>query len=175
MPIMEIGTNNLEEEMAAMKAMLEWLVKENEENEACIKLHEEKIDRLTRKLEKRPAWSLEKSSESEEEGKTFVQSKTFDEEVHSKKGNKLKNDGSPNLMTVEQIEDLIANVVKAQLGGAVHKTHLYTNPYTKKVDALICLVATNLQNSSNLTRRATQNSMWHILSRNATTLAHMTT
>jgi len=78
-------------------------------------------------------------------------------------------------MTVEQIEDLIANVVKAQLGGAVHKTHLYTNPYTKKVDALICLVATNLQNSSNLTRRATQNSMWHILSRNATTLAHMMT
>jgi len=33
MPIITIGTNNLEEEMAAMKAMLERLVKENEEKE----------------------------------------------------------------------------------------------------------------------------------------------
>ena len=32
-PVMTIGTNNLEEEMAAMKAMLERLVKENEEKE----------------------------------------------------------------------------------------------------------------------------------------------
>jgi len=52
MVVMTIGTNNLEEEMATIKAMLEHLVKENEEKEACIKLHEEKIARLTRKLEK---------------------------------------------------------------------------------------------------------------------------
>jgi len=31
MPIMTIGTNNLEEEMASLKAMLERLVKESEE------------------------------------------------------------------------------------------------------------------------------------------------
>ena len=52
---MRLGTNNLEEEMAAMKAMLEWLIKESEEKEARIKLQEEKITRLTRKLEKQPA------------------------------------------------------------------------------------------------------------------------
>jgi len=67
MLVMTIRTNNVEEEMALIKAMLERLVKENEKKEACIKLHEEKIDRLTRKLEKRPARSLIKSSESEEE------------------------------------------------------------------------------------------------------------
>jgi len=39
-------------------------------------------------------------------------------------------------MTVEQIQDWIVNVVKAQLGRGVQKTHLYTRPYTKKVDAL---------------------------------------
>ena len=39
-------------------------------------------------------------------------------------------------MTVEQIQDLIANVVKAQLGGGARKTHLYTKPYTKRLDAL---------------------------------------
>jgi len=44
--VMTIGTNNLEEEMAAMKAKLERLVKENEEKKACIKLPKEKIDRL---------------------------------------------------------------------------------------------------------------------------------
>ena len=37
--------------MTAMKAMLERVVKENEEEEARIKLHEEKIVRLTRKLD----------------------------------------------------------------------------------------------------------------------------
>jgi len=50
-PLITIGTNNLKEEM---DAMLERLVMESEEKEACIKLPEEKITRLTRKLEKRP-------------------------------------------------------------------------------------------------------------------------
>jgi len=47
---MTIGTNNLEEEIAPMKAMLEQLVKESEEKEVRIELQEEK--RLTKKLEK---------------------------------------------------------------------------------------------------------------------------
>jgi len=38
--------------MATMKATLERLVKESEEKEECIKLQEEKIVMLTRKLEK---------------------------------------------------------------------------------------------------------------------------
>jgi len=83
MPIMPIGINDLEEEMAAMKAMLERLVKESEEKEVRINLQEEKISRLTRKLEKRPAQSLAKSSESEEEERAFVQSEASDKEVHS--------------------------------------------------------------------------------------------
>jgi len=39
-------------------------------------------------------------------------------------------------MTIEQIQYLIANVVKAKLGGGSRRTHLYTKPYTKRVDAL---------------------------------------
>jgi len=50
MPVMTIGTNNLKEEMAVMKAMLERLVKESKE--ARIKLQGEKIARLTKKVEK---------------------------------------------------------------------------------------------------------------------------
>jgi len=39
-------------------------------------------------------------------------------------------------MTIEQIQDLMANAVKIQLGGGARKTHLYTKPYTERVDAL---------------------------------------
>jgi len=61
MPVITIGTNKLKEEMAAIKVMLERLVRENEEKEVRIKLHEEKIAKLAKKLEKRPARSLVKS------------------------------------------------------------------------------------------------------------------
>jgi len=98
---MNIGANNLEEDMPAIKAMLERLVKESEEKEAHIKLREEKIARLTRKLEKRPTQSLTKSSESVDEERASIQSKASDEEVHSKNGGKLMNGGSPSLITIE--------------------------------------------------------------------------
>jgi len=39
-------------------------------------------------------------------------------------------------MTIEQIQYLIANVVKVQLGEGSRRTHLYTKPYTKRVDTL---------------------------------------
>jgi len=58
--------------MAAMKAMLERLIKESEENEERINLKEEKIARLTKKLEKRLAQSLAKGSKGEEEERTSV-------------------------------------------------------------------------------------------------------
>jgi len=38
MPVMTIGANSLKEEMTTIKAMLEQLIKESEEKEACIKL-----------------------------------------------------------------------------------------------------------------------------------------
>jgi len=50
--VMTIGKNNWEDEMAAMKAMLEKIVKESIRNEVHFKLHEEKIARLMRNLEK---------------------------------------------------------------------------------------------------------------------------
>jgi len=49
MPVMTIGTNKLKEEMAAMKAILEWLIIESEEKEVRVKLQDEKITRLTKK------------------------------------------------------------------------------------------------------------------------------
>jgi len=73
--------------------MLERLVKESEEKKVRMKLQEEKITRLTKKLEKRPAQSLVKGLESEEEERAFVYIKASNEEIHSKKDGKLKNGG----------------------------------------------------------------------------------
>ena len=42
-----------------------------------------------------------------------IHSEAFDDEVHSKKGSRLKSNCSLGLMTVEQIQNLIANIVKA--------------------------------------------------------------
>ena len=53
MPPMMTGTTTLEEEMANMKVILEKLTRDNKEKVARIKLQEEKITKLTRKLEKR--------------------------------------------------------------------------------------------------------------------------
>jgi len=39
-------------------------------------------------------------------------------------------------MTIEQIQDLIANAVKVLLGRGTRKTQLYTKPCTKRVAAL---------------------------------------
>jgi len=46
------GLTTLEEEMTNMKVILEKLTKESAEKKACIKLQEEKIVKLTKKLEK---------------------------------------------------------------------------------------------------------------------------
>jgi len=39
-------------------------------------------------------------------------------------------------MTIEQIQDLIAKTIKAQLGEGARKAYLYAKSYTKRVDAL---------------------------------------
>ena len=69
MPAMMTDTTTLEKEMANMKAILEKLTRESVGKEARIKFQEEKIAKLTRKLEIKLAnllqrthrvWTLEK-------------------------------------------------------------------------------------------------------------------
>ena len=135
-PTMMTGSTTLEEEMANMKAILENLTRESAEKEACIKFQEEKIARLTKKLEKQSTQSLAKDSKSEDSEKVSVHTEVSENEKKIKKGSTPKHVRSSGLMTIEQIQYLIANAVKAQLGEGSHRTHLYTKPYTKRVDAL---------------------------------------
>ena len=129
MPVMVTETVNLEEQLADMKATLDRLSKENAKKDAQIKRQSKQIADLTKKLGKRTSKAFNKCSSSEDSDK---------ESNHSKESDyvrKPENDSSFSLMSVEQIQNLIAKAVKAQLGES-HNSHLYTKPYTHRIDAV---------------------------------------
>jgi len=130
MPVMMIGAANLKEQLASMKATLDRISKESAEKDAQSKRQNDQIAELIKRLEKKFSVASNKGSGAEDSDK---------ESHHSEESNndrKAKKDCSLGSMSVEQIQSLIANAVKAQLGEGSHKTHLYTKPYTKRVDAL---------------------------------------
>ena len=84
-----------------------------------------------------------------------IHSEASDNEKQSQKGGKLKNDKSFRSMTIEQIQDLIANTVKAQL-GEVRIELTYTPILTSRgLMRSACFVVINLLNSTNLMEKAT--------------------
>ena len=85
---------------------------------------------MTKKLEKRSSEASYKGSDSEDSNEESNHKKESDNEC------KLKNNSSLSPMLAEQIQKLVANAVKAHLGGDSHKTHLYKKPYAKRINAL---------------------------------------
>jgi len=76
--------------MTNMKVILQKLTKKSEDKKANINLQEEKIAKLTKKLEKGSAQSFTKDSESEEEEKVSIYIETSDKEEQPKKIVSLK-------------------------------------------------------------------------------------
>jgi len=130
MPVMVIEAINLEEQLADMKAKFNKLSKESAEKDVQIKRQNEQIAELVKKLEKKSFDASRKGLGTKDSDKESIHSEECDDKC------KAKKDRFISLMSVEQIQNLIANVVKAQLGGGSHKTPLYTKPYTKRIDAL---------------------------------------
>jgi len=87
--------------------------------------------KLTKVLEK---WSAQSSTKDSE--KVSIYTEDSDNEKQPKKGITPKNVKSSGSMIIEQIEDLIANAIKAQLSEGSCRTPLYTKPYTQRVNAL---------------------------------------
>jgi len=83
-----------------------------------------------KKLEKKSSEASNQGSSIEDSDKESNHNVEYDNERRARKDHSL---GS---ISVEQIQSLTVNAVKAQLGGGSHKTHLYTKPYTKGIDAL---------------------------------------
>jgi len=79
-----------------------------------------------KRLEKKSSETSNKDSDEEESNRA--------EESNDER--KARKDRSLGSMSVEQIQNLIANAVKAQLGEGSRKTHLYTKPYTKRIGSL---------------------------------------
>jgi len=113
-----------------MKATLDRLSRESAEKDAQIKRQNEQIAKLMKRLEKKSSEASNKDSDEEDSNKESNHTEESDDE------RKARKDCSLGSMSVEQIQSLIANAVKAQLGEGPHKTHLYTKPYTKRIDAL---------------------------------------
>ena len=119
-----------------MKVVLERLSKESAQKGACIKRQEEHIAKLLKKLDKWPRALSNRGASSDEDEKRSNQSEASEDDGGSKKGDRPQNDSSLSSMTAQQIQELITNAVKTQLGVGSQKSHLYTKPYTKRIDAL---------------------------------------
>jgi len=85
---------------------------------------------MMKKLEKKSSEASNKGSNTEDFDKESNHSEESDDE------HKAKKDCSLGSMSVELIQSLMTNAVKAHSGGGSHKTHFYTKPYMKRIDAL---------------------------------------
>ena len=81
---------------------------------------------MKKKLEKRSSKASNKGLGGKDSDKESNHNKESDNEPNP------KNDS----MSIEQIQNLIADAVKTHLQGGSHKTHRYSKPYTKRIDAL---------------------------------------
>jgi len=113
-----------------MKATLDRLPRESAEEDTQIKCQNEQIAELTKRLAKKSSEASNKDSDEENSDKESNHAEESDDE------RKAREDHSLGSMSVKQIHSLIANAVKAQLGGGSYNTHLYTKPYMKRIDAL---------------------------------------
>jgi len=85
---------------------------------------------LTKKLEKRSSKSSNKGLANENSDQEFHSREEYDEEPKEKKNLSL------GLMSIKEIKSLIADAGKAYLEGGSHITHLYSKPYTKRINTL---------------------------------------
>jgi len=127
---MVTAATNFEEQLASMKATLDRLSKESVEKDAQIKHQNDQIIEPMKKLEKKFFEASNKGSSTEDSDKESNHSEESNDEHNARK------DRSVGSMSVEQIQSLIADAVKVQLGGGFHKIHSYTKPYMKRIDSL---------------------------------------
>jgi len=110
--------------------MLDGLSKESIEKDAQIKRQNEQIAELMKKLEKKLSETSNKGSSDEDSGKESNRDEDSNDGCVLKRGSML------DLMSIEQIQSVIATIVKAQLREGNCKTNLYTKAYTKRIDLL---------------------------------------
>ena len=126
---MMIGATNIEEELATIKAILSRLAMESEEKGTQTKHQSEQNSNLTKKLEKQSHETPTKT----QIGKSLTGSPTV---MMIQMMNTHQKRPILGLSICREILSLITGSVKAQVGKDSCKTHLYTKPYAKMVNAL---------------------------------------
>jgi len=144
---------NLEEQLPSMKVALEKLCKENAEKNAKIKHQNEQIADWIKKFEKRPLEACNKGSQSKECDKESNRNEDFD------KQHKLKKDSSLCSSSIDPIQILLADAVKLQLREGSFRTHHYSKPYLKRIDALKMPLGYQPPNLINLMAKRIQSSI----------------
>ncbi|OIS96100.1 hypothetical protein A4A49_58626, partial [Nicotiana attenuata] len=116
---------NVDEKFAMMEQTIEVLKKSVEDKDL-------QIAQLMNKLE---AYSPGESSHVPPRSPVFTSQKTAVEESFAKLNiQKEKQSTSVAALSVQQLQDMITNTIRAQYGGPSQNSLYYSKPYTKRID-----------------------------------------
>ncbi|KAL9236205.1 hypothetical protein vseg_010906 [Gypsophila vaccaria] len=117
--VMTVGGSRVEDQMLEMKNLLEKLMKDNEKKNKQVDEAENKDDKVKS--------GDKKNFDDKKEGDS---AKDLEDMQKQKKTNRV---GTRN---EKQLQDLIINAVKSQLGGDSLRGVRYNKPYTRRIDRL---------------------------------------
>ncbi|XP_009762358.1 uncharacterized protein [Nicotiana sylvestris] len=121
------AATNVDEKFAMMEQTIEVLKKSVEDKDL-------QIAQLMNKLE---AYAPGESSHVPPYSPVFTSQKTAVEESFAKLNiQKEKQSTSVAMLSVQQLQDMITNTIKAQYGGPSQSSLYYSKPYTKRIDCL---------------------------------------
>ena len=131
MQVMVTGAMSIEEQLAHMSEAVTKLTKMVEENDAQIA---SLINKWETHQDKEPGQDANKKvphREAESSEKGLGHEKESGENSHEKIDTALV--GS---LSIQQLQDMIANTIRAQYGGPSQDTFIYSKPYSKRLDNL---------------------------------------
>ncbi|KAM2675582.1 hypothetical protein EV1_002329 [Malus domestica] len=127
MQVMVTGTTSIEEQLAQMNEAIAKLTRTVEEKDLQIAALVNQLDAKPDEKARQGDNPVKKENDEDEEPPVENVEET------------LKLDQAATLMgslSIQQLQEMIANTIKAQYEGSSHDSVLYSKPYSKKIDAL---------------------------------------
>ncbi|KAI5356364.1 hypothetical protein L3X38_009259 [Prunus dulcis] len=131
MQVMVTGAMSIEEQLAHMSESVTKLTKMVEEKDVQIA---SLINKWETHQDKEPSQDVHKK-ESHHEAESSEKGLGHETESGDKSHGK-GNTASVGSLSIQQLQDMITNTIKAQYGGPSQDTFIYSKPYTKRLDNL---------------------------------------
>ncbi|VVA35853.1 PREDICTED: retrotransposon, partial [Prunus dulcis] len=131
MQVMVTGAMSIEEQLAHMSEAVTKLTKMVEEKDVQIA---SLINKWETHQDKEPSQDVHKKEshhEAESSEKGLGHETESDDKSHGK-----GNTASVGSLSIQQLQDMITNTIRAQYGGPSQDTFIYSKPYTKRLDNL---------------------------------------